>query len=234
MRAGAAAVLALAAGCTAAKWTAPPRAAISFEATAAVEQAIAAEVPQCPRERVYVDAFKDLIQASGCDHLMYLRREGTTWKRVGPVFDLPPGNDLREAEAKLIGATLRQPVKVTGVDPFLTLDQAKTLHSWSPRAVATCLLGIDGELHGCFIQADEAVVRDAVDTAMKAVRYKPATANGQPVPATFQVVVNVPVPRPNCDAIGDPLQEARCDRDLRSPGGPAAADPSIWDLPLGQ
>jgi hypothetical protein len=230
------AVLSLAGCATPRRWSAPPKAALSVEAAAAVARELG---PGCPPDKIYADEFKDLIQASGCGKLVYLEKAPgekgapAEWKRAGPEFELPPENDLHEAELRLQGARLKAPVRVSGVTPFITLEQAKTLHSWNPKAVITCLLGVDGALHACLVQADEPPVEKAVAATVPSYRFKPATADGVPVPATFQATINVPVPRPNCDGFSDPLRQFRCERDVRSPAGPAAADPEIWSLPLG-
>lgn len=230
-------LLALTACATQRRWTAPPKAALSFEAASAVARELG---PGCPPDKVYADEFKDLLQASGCGKLVYLQKmpgsggEPAGWKRIGPEYEIPPENDLHEAELRLQGARLKAPVRVSGVTPFITLAEAKTLRSWSPRAVITCLLGVDGALHACLVQADEPAVEKAVSGTVPSYRFKPATADGAPIPATFQATVNVPVPRPNCKADSDPLRQFRCERAVRSDGGPAAADPEIWGLPLGQ
>ncbi|HZN95898.1 MAG TPA: hypothetical protein VFB81_24455, partial [Myxococcales bacterium] len=80
---------------------------------------------------------------------------------------------------------------------------------------------------------DEPVVEKAVAAIMPTYRFKPATANGAPIPATFQMTVTVPVPKPNCNGLSDPILQNRCERDIRSPEGPAGADPELWGLPLG-
>jgi hypothetical protein len=224
------------------RWVPPPKGpSLPPDAAAAVFK----EFPDCPRERVYADQFSKLIQASGCGRVVYLTRraalltkeeeEGDTWARAAD-FPLPPANDLRSAEGLLAGARLRSPVLVAGKDPLITLEQAKTLHSWSPVAVVTCVLGVDGLLHACYVQADEPLVAEAVKKTLSAIKYHPATADANPVPATFQITIHVPVPRPNCTALADPIRERRCRAALDSPEGPAAAtgyDPDIWGLPLG-
>jgi hypothetical protein len=235
-------VLALGTGCTTRpqKWTAPPKGpSLPPQAMAAV----LAELPECPKDQVYVDQFPRLIQASGCGKVVYLeKRDGNAWdgpaawERAAPDFPLRPEDDLRSAERLLAGARLRQPVLVAGRDPLITMEQAKTLHSWKPVAVVTCVLGVDGLLHACFVQSDEPLVAEAVTKTLPFFKYQPATADGRPIPATFQVTVHVPVPRPNCAALADPIREARCRRALDSPDGPAAAmdlEREIWGLPLG-
>jgi hypothetical protein len=223
------------------RWTAPPKGpSLPPEASAAV----AAELPGCPPDKVYADQFPKLIQASGCGKVVYLAKmpylgkeeEGLRWQRAAPDFPLRPEDDLRSAEGLLAGARLRQPVLLAGKDPLITFEQAKTLHSWNPVAVVTCVLGVDGLLHACFVQSDEALVGEAVKKTLPAFKYQPATADGRAIPATFQVTIHVPVPRPNCAALADPLRETRCRRALDSPEGPAAAievEPEIWGLPLG-
>jgi hypothetical protein len=237
-----AAAAASGAGCTSRpqKWSAPPKGpSLSPEAA----KAIAAELPDCPRDKVYADQFSHLIQASGCGKVVYLKKkdgnafDDAAWERAAPDFPLPPEDDLRSAEGQLAGAQLRQPVLVAGRDPLITMENAKTLHSWQPVAVVTCVLGVDGLLHACFVQADEPLIADAVTKTLPFFKYQPATADGRAIPATFQVTVHVPVPRPNCSALADPLRETRCRRALDSPDGPVAAaqlEPEIWDLPLGQ
>jgi len=241
LTAAAAVVLSAAAftGCTMRpqRWDAPPKGPTLPPAAMAV---LLAEMQDCPRDKIYADQFPRLIQASGCGRVVYLsKKEGnafddTVWSRAAPDFPLPPEDDLRSAEGLLAGARLRQPVLISGKDPLITMEQAKTLHSWQPTAVVTCVLGTDGRLHACFVQADEPLVAEAVTKTTPFFQYQPATADGRPIPATFQVTIHVPVPRPNCAALADPLRETRCRRALDSPEGPAAADPEIWGLPLGQ
>lgn len=229
--------LALGGGCTMRpqKWSAPPKGpSLPPEAQAAVD----AEFPDCPKDKVYTDQFPHLLQASGCGRVVYLRRDqANAWERAAPDFPLRPEDDLRSAEELLAGARLRQPVLLDGRDPLVTMEQAKTLHSWQPVAVVTCVLGVDGLLHACFVQADEPLIGDAVTKTLPHFKYQPATADGRPIPATFQVTIHVPVPRPNCAALADPIRETRCRRALDSPEGPAAAvdiEPEIWGLPLGR
>src|SRR5262249_2563177 len=126
----AAAAIALLAGCSyTRKWSAPPKGpSLPIEAT----EAVARELPGCPPAKVYSDRLGDLIQSSGCQKVVYLKKakDSAEWAKVGPDYPVPPEDDLREAELRVMNATLKGPVKTAGFEPLITLDLAKTLHTW--------------------------------------------------------------------------------------------------------
>jgi hypothetical protein len=211
-------------------WSAPPR---GFQPPPAVVAA-ATRGLKCDSRRVYVDATPELLQASGCGRVAYFERPSPDagWEQVGSAQDLPPGYDLKEVEGRIQGARLRMPSRTGGADPTLTFEQASQLHSWTPRAVVTCLLGTDGALHACHVQADEAAVKEAVSAAIPAIRYRPATADGVPIPVTYMLTVNVTVTRPDCYGLGSMLQRSQCERAANSVGGPAQAARELRSLDL--
>ena len=97
--------LAFGIGCTMRpqKWSAPPKGpSLPPDAMTAVE----AEFPDCPRDKVYADQFPHLIQASGCDRVVYLQKRDGQWMRAAPDFPLRPEDDLRAAEGLLAGAQI--------------------------------------------------------------------------------------------------------------------------------